>query len=524
MNNTRSEDLDSRLPEFQSYMENVTLNDEIKKILKTKGYLHRIKSLKELRTSYCSPLSLSHIDYYIKKYTKTLMNRFLLCAVILIIIVYFAFTMIRISNYYERFNNLDVSEKTFQKAISYYDNGDYNAALVRLEKLYQNGWDNYTTVHYLSQIYQLQNNYDAAAKLLLDNLTNGYGTANVTTNNKIFIELRDIWVNQSLSNETYNKVTESLDQVHSFSSLYSQAYAAISQQRYDDAEYYCQTLKTAGANGFYYTAYYTTVLINTGRINEAYELVMETVKQDTARFAKKISSVQRTSLINYILPHLNDSQSAECNHFLYNELDSLDIVKISDNAEPFIQYNDVEFLFTTNNSIQNLKYLESVDTIIVDEETTLVNGRECYYIKVNHYDGSSSNSEYFFMDMEQNIYIFMDKKYQLLPTDEPSDPGDKSITSMIERNYHHHDDPNIKLDFQCDELNTNSYLIKDSTSEEIIYSGEPTNTSQYGAFSYLTKDRASFTVFFTIDEAIILVTQDPDQKYKYLEGRYLLTE
>lgn len=522
MNSSTSKNIDNRLPEVQAYMENVMLNGEIAKISETKGFLHRIKMLKELRASYFSPLSLSHIDYYTKKYINSLMNRFVFCIVVFLIIIYFAFTQIRILTYYERFNNFDISEKTFQKAISYYDAGDYDAALVRLEKLYANGWHDYATVHYLSQTYQAQNKYNTSAKLLLNILTDEYGTANVTTNNKFFTELTDIWSNQLLSTEIFNNVTKVLNQINSFSSLYLQLYTAICEQNYDDAEYYCQTLKNAGAYGFSFTAYYITVLINTGRINEAYELVMGSVKNDNSWYWKKITSSQRVALMNYIMPHLNNSQIDECNQFLYDDSNSLDIIKASDSAEPFIEYNDVELLFTTNISISALNYLAPFDTITIAKETTLVNGRECYYIKVNHFDGAYINSEYFFMDMEQNIYIFMDEKYHLLPTDKRSYSID--IDNMIKQNYYHYDNPNILLSFQYDESNANIYSLKNNTTGEIIFNSEPTNTSLYGAYAYLVKDNSSFTVFFTIDDAILLVTKDSEQKYRYLEGRYLLSE
>lgn len=507
--------------EFLSIEENISLDNELQKILQESNLHVRIKKLTLLRTLYYSPLSLSHIDYYIRKSKKQRLNQLCFLVTLSIIVFYSLFTVNRIANYYERFNNLDVSESTLQKAISYYNNGDYEAASIRLKKLYNNGMDNYTTVYYLSQIYQEQQNYDAAAELLIDNLTNGYGTANITTENRVFTELRDIWVNQSLSSDIFNRVTETLDQVNSYSPLYTQAYISIAEGDYKNAEYYCQSLKAAGADGFQYAAYYTTVLVNTNRIEEAYDLVMDTVRR-TSRSAKKISANQRIALVNYITPHLQGAQLDDCNKFLYEEAEKLEGLNNTNTAEPFISYDDVEFLFTTNSSIQNLNYLESIDKISIDKETTLVNGRECYYIKSEHYDGANSNFDYFFMDMEQDIYIFMDGKYHLLPKDEPSDPGD--TTGTIQRKYSHYDYPNISLSFYCDSSNVSTYEIRDNDKTFVIFTDKEPETSPYGAFTYLNIEDSNITIFFTTTDAIVIVTKDPDQKYSYLEGRYILSE
>lgn len=504
-----------------SMEENISLDNELRLILQEHNLHVRIKKLTLLRTRYYSPLSLSHIDYYIHKFRKQWINQIWLLVTLSIIVFYALFTVHRIANYYERFNNLDVSENTLQKAISYYNSGDYEAASVRLRKLYNNGWDNYTTVYYLSQIYQEQQNYDAAAELLMDNLINGYGVANITTENRIFTELRDIWVNQSLSNEIFNRVTETLDQVHSYSPLYAQAYVSIADGDYENAEYYCQSLEAAGADGFQYAAYYTTVLVNTNRIQEAYNLVMNTVRR-TSRTAEKISTNQRIALVNYITPHLQGAQLDDCNKFLYEELEKLETLNNTNTAEPFISYDDIEFLFTTNTSIQNLNYFESIDEISIEKETTLVNGRECYYIKSEHYDGANSNLDYFFMDMEQDIYIFMDGKYHLLPKDEPSDPGDTNGT--IQRKYSHYDYPNISLNFYFDSSNVSTYEIRDNDKNSVIFTDTEPETSPYGAFTYLNIEDTNITIFFTATDAIVIVTKDPNQKYSYLEGRYILSE
>ena len=520
MNNKDSNGLPTSSIEALSIEENISLDNELKPILHERHRYVRIKKLSHLRTRYYSPLSLSHIDYYIHKFRKQSINQVWLLVTLSIIVFYALLTANRIANYYERFNNLDVSENTLQKAISYYNSGDYEAASIRLRKLYNNGWDNYTTVYYLSQIYQEQQNYDAAAELLMDNLTNGYGLANVTTENKVFTELRDIWVNQSLSSEIFNRVTETLDQVNSYSPLYTQTYVSIAEGDYESAEYNCQSLKAAGADGFQYTAYYTTVLVNTNRIQEAYNLVMDAVRR-TNRSAEKISTNQRIALVNYILPHLKGVQLEDCNKFLYEELEQLNKINNTNSAEPFILYDDVEFLFTTNTSVQNLNYLQSIDRISIEKETTLVNGRECYYIKLEHYDGSDSNFDYFFMDMEQNVYIFMDGKYYLLPQDEPSDPGNTNGT--IQRKYNHFDYPNITLSFHCDSSNVSTFTIQDNDKNSVILSDNAPDTSPYGAFTYLNIEGTNITIFFSNTDAIVIVTKDPNQKYSYLEGRYILS-
>lgn len=518
--NTQPEFPDGYRSGLQSYIENASLNDDIEKILLNKHRFLRMKELSSLYTKYTSSLSHGHINYFIKQQKKALLNNVLGMICVLLIAAYFTFALYKINGYYQSYCNLDVSDDTFQKAVEYYENGEYPAALLRFKTLYDNEWNSTLAVHYLSSIYQIQENYDAAAEVLLDYLTNRCGLVNISTDNTIYTELRDIYVNKPLSEDTADNISNALELMDGYSSVYIQLFYAIREQDYSEADYLCQNLKSVYANGYYFVSCYSNVLVNTNRIEDAYKLIMETVRNDHSPQMRMISIRQRISLVKYIIPYLNGIQQTECNTFLSHELANLNTVSDSDSAEPFVSYGDVEHQFKYSNSIESLKYLSPLDNLTVHEETTLIDAKELYCIELIHHDGNRLDKKYFFMDMNKNIYLLMDDKYLLLPTDEPSNLSAELIGTVLD-SYTLYEDPNIILDYQYDENNNQLYTLKNISSGEIIFSGAHTSFSTYGAIAYIQKDDACFTVFACIDDAVILVTKDPEQKYTYLEGRYL---
>lgn len=501
----------------QTYMEENNLNNDIEKISEIKNVFIRLKRLKQLQASYTTPLSHSHITYYINQLKKKVFQCIFMCITILLILICLSFTIVRAIDYYNRFKNFDVSENTFNKAVSYFEENDYDAALTRLQKLYANGWKDYNTVHYISQIYQIQGKYDASAELLLDTLTNCYGLANISAENKLYIELSQLCQNYSLSSRVYTNVSNALEKIQKYTQLYMELDQDIKNGDYANADYLCQTLHSVGADGFYYTSYYANVLVNTDRISEAYKLIMDVVKNDNGYMAKEITVSQRLALVHYILLYLEQSQQDECYDYINNELPALD-VRISDkSAEPFISYNDVNDLFTTNASILALNYIQSVDNIEIEEETTLINARECYYIKVLHYDGDTSRMEYFFMDMNQNIYIYKDGKYSLLPQDGSIDITTDKIFSQSAHS-------NIVLNFKHGTDEEYIFSLTDTVSNHTFFDSAPDKTSNFDSYFYFSIENASFTLFSSGSDFILLVTKDPEHNYDQLEGRYQLTD
>lgn len=504
---------------LQPYIENTSLPDDIEKILAHKHISHRIKELALLQTQYTSSLSRGHINYYIELQKKALRNRILGVICLLLTAAYFLSALCRINGFYQAYHNLDVSDASFQKAVEYYENGEYPAALLRFKTLYEHEWNSTLSAHYLSSIYQVQEDYDAAAEVLLDYLINRCGLTGISTDNTIYTELRDLYVNQPLSQETADRISYVFELIDGYSSAYIQLYSALREQDYDEADYLCRNLKSIGADGYRFVSCYSNVLVNTNRTEEAYQLIMETVRNDRLPQTRMISIRQRESLVNYILPHLDEVQQADCKSFLANELAALNTVSDSDSAEPFISQDDAKHIFRNHNSITNLKYQNSLDSITVSEEPSLINGEELYCIELLHHDGNRLDRQYFFMDMKQNIYIFMDNKYLLLPVDEPSNPP-AGLTGTVLECYTLCEDSHILLDFQYDADNNKQLTIQNTFSGEIIFSGEPADFSTYGAFAYIQKNDACFTVFFSVSDAVILVTKDPKQEFTYLEGRY----
>lgn len=520
--NSISDTLTNYTSTYYAYTENNSLNSDIDKILSTSSN-KKYKQLSALNNKYHSSLAHAHINYYLKSHKKKAKKRLASISCLLIILIYFIFTLYLTYNNYERFNNFDVSTNTLQKAIEYYDQKDYEAALLRFQKLYDNNWINATIVHYLSSIYKTQKKYDDAALLIINYLSDQYGLMNVSDSNALYTDLLDLYINTSLSSSLTTDVNNALTTIRDYSSTYIQLFEDIKEGNYNDAAQLCQTLQHVGADGFYFISCYSTVLINQGKIDDAYTLIMDSVRDDSSPHLRVISTNQRAALVNYLKKYVTDSKLDDCNSFLANELKKLNIIDDSNWSEPYISYKDAQFQFEMNASINNLNFISNIDTITVDEQPILVNAKECYSITVTHYDANTEKTEYFLLDMNNNPYIYMNDMYIALPIDEPSDPGERQ--GILQNSYTQYTNPNIALYLQSNEYNqVLACNIQNNSTGEFIFSGPPTSVSDYGAFMYITLPHTTLTIFLADNNAIILPTQDSNNEYSYLEGRYLLSQ
>ena len=65
--------------------------------------------------------------------------------------------------------------------------------------------------------------------------------------------------------------------------------------------------------------------------------------------------------MSLLIPYLDDIQVADCNNFLANELNTLDIISDNEITEPYIYYNDVESVFKYHTNFKELNLLESIE-------------------------------------------------------------------------------------------------------------------------------------------------------------------
>lgn len=512
------------------YEENEQLTDNIASIVNEKNPFRRINNIKKIRSSYNALLSKSHIEYYIRIAKKQIIDSILTLLFIFFLFFGLFFTLQKINIVYQQ-NNIIINENSLKQAINCYETGDYQAALTYLEKLYEYGWNDLTTINYLSSSYEALGNYDAAAKILLKYLEN-IGLANVSTENSIYLRLKQLDIDSSfkkdikqpISDILSNNLWEKFDFIMNCDWTYAQIRNCIRDQNYVEAEDLCKNLSQVGANGFYYIAYYSYILISTNRYTEAYDLVMDFVRDDASIISQKmIPAIQRKSLVNYIIPYLDDIQVADCKYFLENELYNLDIISDNEITEPYIYYDDVEYLFKYLTNFNELNLLESIDSINIDYDTTFFNGDECYYIKLNHYDAGNIKPYHFLMDMEKNVYIFIDGKYIYLPTDEGSDPPENGY-NIPTKQLINVKNPEISMIVNFDEAGTASYSIINTSTNEIILDTSTVSYSDYNFYTYFENKEVEFTTFFSsFEDGIILVTRDSLDKHSLLEGYYTIS-
>ncbi len=503
-----------------SYIEEQTLSGDISQIMEEKNPFKQLKKLKKLNMSYKTDLSHSHIGYHIKHIKRKLIRRLCSFLCIVIIVFYFLFALFSLYKFYMRYFHLDSSESTLQNAIEYYNAEDYTSAQIRYEVLLENGWDNYIIFRDLNYIYQSQNNYDKAANLLLDYLTTYYGWANISPENDALKILASLSYHDELSASTLDRIRSITDSVSNYNALYLQIFEHIQNKEYSEAMYLCQSLKTIGADGFYYASCYSNILINTGKTTEAYEYILKLVRNDITAHARMISPQQRRALVNYIIPYLNDEQVFDCENYLYNELEHLKIPSDTLYAEPYIPYANAANAFEAEFS--KINYFNSIDSIYVSEHTTMINAKECYYIRTTHIDAATETNQYFFMDMNRNIYMFLDGKYILLPKDQPSDFG--GYDPPFDLHLKNSKSPELELTIEKNTADTGICSIINTSTGEIYLENISVSYSEYHAFAYGEENEVKFTLIFSQNDIILLIKEDFPQKYSVLEGRYPLSE
>lgn len=503
-----------------SYEENNFVTKELYHATNIKNPVKRISQLKKIRNNYSTALTKSHINYYINDAKIKFKHCFSLLLFIIFFIVSILFALDRFHTFYQRFYNLDVSENTFQSAVNYYNSGDLEASLSRLELLYNNGWKDAKIVHYLFNIYSAQKKYDNAAEILQNYLKGRFGYANISSENSFLLLMREIFYNENLSSRVYNNLQHDLKLIDGYLQTYANIYEYIKTTNYEEAVYLCQNLQTAGANGFYFLSCYATALVNTNQIDTAYSLIMDAVEDDVTTNIRMLTPQQRKTLVNYIIPYLDDERISLCNDFLFNKLPTLNTLNDFEIVEPHIPYMQVEECFTSNLGVVNFNYLSPLDYIEIEQDTTLLNGKECYYINLNHYNGEHVEQQFFFLDMNNHIYIFKDGKYLDLPYDinEPSTNLEYSYKTL----YTKVNAPETQL-FINYETNGNFNFILQNTQTNEIIEGSPLEYDYSKQYAYAKIDGIDFNFFISSTDIILLIKNDPDHQYIHLEGRYILS-
>ena len=229
----------------------------------------------------------------------------------------------QLHSFYTRFHNFDASDETLEAAISYIDNKDYSAAIPRLTYLLNSGWDGYTVYQELSSAYYSAGNDNASADTTCDFIINHYGTANCTNFTDAFRSLCED--TGGTTGNTAARVENILTECQKYAELYYQIEKELYSGQNKKALYDCELLKNSGAGCFYFACLYSTALVETDHIDDAYHYIISFVQDDSTYQAKSVTTDQRKLLLNYIKGYVRSEKRVICENYINYALDDLNL-------------------------------------------------------------------------------------------------------------------------------------------------------------------------------------------------------
>lgn len=505
-------------------------NTETAEILSAhKNIFTQNKILSKRKTKYNSPLAISNFEYYINLNKR---NLFHFGSTFLVVLIFFTGLLLgirQLSSFYTRFHNFDASNETLEAAISYIDNKDYSAAIPRLNYLLNSGWDGYKVYQELSSAYYFAGNDNASADTTCDFIINHYGTANCTSFTDAFRSLCED--TGGTTGNTAARVESIRTECQKYADLYYQIEKELYSGQNKKALYDCELLKNSGADCFYFACLYSTALVETDHIYDAYHYIISFVRDDSTYQAKSVTTDQRKLLLNYIKGYVDSEKRTICENYIDHTLDDLNL-----NLHSGLQYSSPDTKLSTDDVTAALKdrlgtqymYLNPLDSISVSDTTTLLYGHECYYAVVRHPDNDITRENYFFYDTVYGyIYMFLDGKYvnilgnegfeQMLTEYAPLTDSDVLWT------YKNSACDNICIkvtDFGKADTDTNdqiSFSVIDTSTNEVLLDIQ--NADFTSSYVCISTDDIDFTLIWG-SEVVLLIRYDYTQSYSDLSGRY----
>lgn len=487
------------------------------------------KILSRNKTNYTFPLSISNFEYYINLNKQIFIHSI---STVFLIIFFFAGLSLGISqlhSFYTRFHNFDASDETLEAAISYIDNKDYSAAIPRLKHLLDSGWNGYAIYQNLSTAYFLNGDYNASANILCDYIINDYGMANCNNFTDAFRSLRED--TGGTTGNTAARVKNILTECQKYAELYYQIEKELYSGQNKKALYDCELLKNSGADCFYFACLYSTALVETDHIDDAYHYIISFVQDDSTYQAKSVTTDQRKLLLNYIKGYVSSEKRVICENYINYALDDLNL-----DLHSGLQYSSLDTKLSADDVAAALKdrletqymYLNPIDSISVSDTTTLLYGHECYYAIVKHICKDTTCENYFFYDTVYGyIYMFLDGKYvnilenegfeQMLTKYAPLTASD------ILGTYKNSACNNICIkvtDFREADIGTNdqiSFSVIDTNTNDVLLDIQHADFSS--SYACISTDDIDFTLIWG-SEVVLLIRYDYTQSYSDLSGRY----
>ena len=505
-------------------------NTETTEILSAhKNIFTQNKILSKRKTGYHSPLAISNFQYYINLNKRKLFH---LGSTVLVMIIFLTGLLSgirQLHSFYTRFHNFDASDETLEAAISYIDNKDYSAAIPRLTYLLNSGWDGYTVYQELSSAYYSAGNDNASADTTCDFIINHYGTANCTNFTDAFRSLCED--TGGTTGNTAARVENILTECQKYAELYYQIEKELYSGQNKKALYDCELLKNSGADCFYFACLYSTALVETDHIDDAYHYIISFVQDDSTYQAKSVTTDQRKLLLNYIKGYVRSEKRVICENYINYALDDLNL-----DLHSGLQYSSPDTKLSTDDVAAALKdrlgtqymYLNPLDSISVSDTPTLLYGHECYYAIVKHIGKDATCENYFFYDTVYGyIYMFLDGKYvnilenegleQMLTEYAPLTSSD------ILGTYKNSACDNICIkvtDFNKADTDTNgqiSFSVIDTSTNEVLLDIQ--NADFTSTYACISTDDIDFTLIWG-SEVVLLIRSDYTQNYTNLPGRY----
>lgn len=347
--------------------------------------------------------------YYIKQqkeHKREIIRQLIISLIILLIVFALGIYGLRLWNA----EHISSNEASLQTAINDISIGEYESATKILNALIDKGWNGYTVYSNLAWSYQSLNNYDMAAKVMIEYIDKFIGTVNTRTTDDLFLwmqnEMNASYIQDAELRSNYYTIEKKIEET---ALLYDQIEKDIYYGECTKALHSCETLKTAGAENSDFAGLYVSALIGVGKIEEAYEYVINLACSDNTYMQKSISDIDRGWLIRGIYPYLNDAQKSKCNEIVNQTFQKLHLHTGLQYGTKSVDEKKEEISNSlTHHLIDELHYLKSFDDIEVEWVPYLINGQKCYKTDVKHIDGKELTTKTFYVENRLG-YIYYNK-------------------------------------------------------------------------------------------------------------------
>lgn len=310
-------------------------------------------------------------------------------------------------NFYKEYNNYDISESSINDAIALNKEGNYSEAIKKLLRIKDAGNDGIEVYRQLSYAYNSLKEYDNAADILCEYVTNYQKAVNSSPDG---IQSSDIdYMLDGLSEDCKYRTQKLLSEMKAYEKLYDNAIYKLSISDYEGALRDCLLLKQKGADCYRFAIIYQAALIFNKNEAEAVDYTKEYINSFDSYRTCLNDEDSRYLMIRYACDNINDAALKNaCNDLLNTSFDNKKI-------KSGLCYSKGKRL-SVNSLTKTIKitlgddlcWLNDYDEIYFDEKDSLFSGLVCKGVTITHYDADIKKEFRFYIDVYGD-YLFGEK-------------------------------------------------------------------------------------------------------------------